>query len=449
MTQRRTWDRPFRSGIGVKSWLVYWVLNHHFSGHPQPDDGDSKEWFPVEYRRPHDDENYLVPPWITDASLHADNAADLKKVATIFGGHSNENEWTVTEETWGRISWNPRIVYEVGTKTVDLGNGRSREVRVYNRKEVEFTRSPSPSWRDLQTWERDYQIDLLSSTGNLEYISGIVKDARDTILRMPVTHPVDGEKEIDAGGGIAHMPALAYIAHRSSHAGVLHPRVVLRGSDGGTTDLWHEAETHDFLESMASYTNHIESGRNVVEERIGELLSVAASDTATVDERRRALDDAHALTVPSTLDTAILDEARSMVDPDGLPKGLERVKSVLVGRLEAVAMRRVKFIRGAVSQQRIDMKPACQDMGSAENRVANEEMKGQIEIERAGDDIYRKDRGLWVRIPDDDTDIPLVPTHEGEDVPAAALGANGDTYLRTGTGLAEAQTPKHLSLIHI
>ena len=63
-----------------------------------------------------------------------------------------------------------------------------------------------------------------------------------------------------------------------------------------------------------------------------------------------------------------------------IPEDLDRAKGVLIERLEAHAMGRIKFLRGAVSQQRIDMQAACNDMETDEKSIALEEMVAQLEI---------------------------------------------------------------------
>ena len=78
---------------------------------------------------------------------------------------------------------------------------------------------------------------------------------------------------------------------------------------------------------------------------------------------------------------AHLARAMAAYDPDALPDDLPTLQDVLIERLEAVAMQKVKSLKSVLSQQGVDLPESCADEASAMRKIAEAERLGSIEIE--------------------------------------------------------------------
>ena len=117
-----------------------------------------------------------------------------------------------------------------------------------------------------------------------------------------------------------------------------------------------------------------------------------------------------------------------------MPVDLPTVKELLTERLESAAMKRVKEISGAKTQQGVDLPAACVDIADALEAVSRECALGIQEIADAEAALWQKTGTAWGVT----TDTPQTVEHEGPDAPAAALGTDGEYYRETGLGDAQA-----------
>ena len=306
--------------------------------------------------------------------------------ATVPASPTNPHfSWVLTEELWNMFSWNPRIHYRPG------------EPGYYIRREIPYTGNlQKPTWDDLRNFEQDYGIyyftddpDNLDTRG---FPSRALKGSRDALVSTPIEHDVL-DTMIDPGAGIDHMPAMTYMTNRSGSAGVVHPPSVMRDGSGTPVTLWTEEESHLLLEGLAVKTNHVESARNIIHQRITTTaapmyderggLAVGATKKAIRDAKVVAYEALYEMLKPEVLDAAMLAEVAKIEDTTLLPPDFERAKKVLVGRLEAAATKHLASLKAAQGQQGVDLPASCDEQLNATQQVAKEKQLGQIEVERS------------------------------------------------------------------
>ena len=229
---------------------------------------------------------------------------------------------------------------------------------------------------------------------NLDYD---LKKLADRHANIAVEHP-HAKGEVSVHEGISHMTAMMHHSSKAQTAGTGWPPSIVTDLEGNQVVLWSSEEADDLLGPVTSGRSRISSAVNIVASRLLRLKAIALSDEAAratlgpdggdVLATREAaagqferdlqdLYDANAGEDYATF-TAALAEVDALAVK--LPDDLDRLKPLLVERLEAHAMARIKFLRGAVSQQRIDMQAACNDMEQDEKTIALEEMVAQLEI---------------------------------------------------------------------
>lgn len=429
--------RRFRDGDSLISGHLHILFDYHFAGFfgtsSYPNSGD---WFPAAHRA-YGDENYLVPPDITDPVIFN----DVQKRNRARGSGSNHGEWVVTEASWAAFSWNPRVIYQETT--------HEHEGQIYpalQRILVPFDKTPKPTWAEILEWEENYLVDWLALPEIDAKISAAVRGSRDALLGEAVEHARHAAG-IHTGRGLEHMPALSYLANRGASAGVDHPRAVLRtGTGDELVDLWTEADAHGLIQPLAERTNLLESARNVVSKRLSGYQAVlrdphgGLAATATAQEVRDAKAAAanalHAESAPAAMDAAMNAEVARLQSGTGLPADLATAKEVLVERIEAAAMARTKFIMKAATQQGVDRGASCVDEERAVKEIARQCVLGVLAVRAAEDDIWKKTAGAWAKVTAT-ADLPDTEEHEGDAAPDATLGSDGEHY-RQLTGRPEA-----------
>ena len=256
-------------------------------------------------------------------------------------------------------------------------------------------------WADLLVGLQLYEIKQLSFGTKPNDPGHKLLGHADAIANAAISHS-GAASDVHVGEGIGHMPALIYLGAKAKSAGEAWPPTVLRDVGGKHVDIWTDVEAEELLDQVARNKNHAESARNLVynkgivylnaafDEHGG--LATTASDADKLTARMNAAEQFRhfAEHIPAHYAQALKDvEAKAGELPeDDLP----RAKRTLIRQLESDAMRKIKDIRGAVSQQRIDMPPACRDMGDAEDKVAEQEQVGALQILRADtvDDAKRQ-----------------------------------------------------------
>ena len=383
MTTRSAPPQPL-TGRHDHSGTLTAVLHHHFGGGRRwsvyPDDGASiASWFPGGYEI--GGRGYLIDPAFT--------AADADE-ASFAVNDVGPGKWRITEASWHRFPWNPRVVYVF-----------DESARLWKRREVAFTATPKPSWGDLRVWAAELGMELWVNR-QPQRIGEMIKESRDVLLARGIDHP-RGAGVLHTGAGLQHMPALTYRANRSAGAGVRHPRAVMRDKDGGTADLWTQGDAHRVLEDLSDATNTLESARNLIQIRHVALEATikdpngglpAGSDAAAI--RKARLDAYNQLfeeSQPEKLDALMLAEAKKLGEAADLPDDLDLAKEVLIERVENAATGHQKALKSALTQDAIDNWAACVDQDDALTEIAKECALGSIEIRRA--DTVEKARAAF------------------------------------------------------
>lgn len=239
--------------------------------------------------------------------------------------------------------------------------------------------SPKPSWDELVLASRLAEVK--------EFDEEVAPDYRDELAqhtqRLATVPAVHGDKRVHVGGGLSHMDGLHYSHGRSTGAGMAFRRSVLRtGDQTGTVDIWTRPQLQRVLDQVAGETDLAESARNVIAAEFEDAIQFirgkraeADDTTAPIEQRQRASDQARSRIVVLRRQVgnfgsdlaALVEKLRTSEE---LPDDLPTLKEVLIERLEANGMARIKEMRGNFSQQGIDLPPTCDDSANAEREVA-------------------------------------------------------------------------------
>ena len=250
------------------------------------------------------------------------------------------------------------------------------------------TDAPKPTYEEaLRIWEARYRAWIAGRTA-----ARAVGDGATHFDRMPLDHSV--LDDIYAGAGLEHMPAAIHLLSAGADAGVHHPRMVMRNGDHLTGELWTRAHAEELLNALAARTNRVESAKNalVAHYRL-EYAALAAGapvgkipSQADLDANKAKFDELLARLTPEKIEAEFAAKMAELADEAALPADLATAREVLVERLEAAAMRRVKEIKGARTQQGVDVPATCLDMANALEEVSQASALG-IQAVEAADDI--------------------------------------------------------------
>ena len=243
-------------------------------------------------------------------------------------------------------------------------------------------------WADVEqpSWQRAsniiaywYAIDLPWKIGHF------LSDVSDHFDKMPIDHTVSNDLHI--GAGLEHMPAAIHIMDMSARAGRQHPPMVLRNAAGEMAQLWTEGHTSELLGTVATRTNVIESAKNALRVKYAALAKPLDFEELTelptdeeITEGLAIRDKVLAAFAPAAIVAEFNAKMTELSDPDALPADLATVKGVLTGRVEAAAMKRVQEIKGAKTQQGVDLPASCTDQAGALERVTQECDMGRTAI---------------------------------------------------------------------
>ena len=344
-----------------------------------------------------------------------------------------------TEEKWATVTANPGLVGAYSESAKDFGHfeyfdfpDSLRPIGEPKYREADPNASDKPTWAELNYAYASWVIDRQAR--KQDAFNRAIIDAREKSDALR-TVTLQGET-LHAGAGIDHMTGLVHMAERSTNAGIAPPLVVMRDERGGSRNVWLASERDELLDDAMKRRNVEESARNVVSTELAQLYAVRDSRTETAAKKIEAFNKANDLLAgfDAKVEAAKIDlAAESYLD---LP--LDTLQPKLIELLESTATGQQRNLKGALSQQAIDNWAACVDMDTALAEVAKRATLGVIEIEAAEDDIWLKASGAWARV----TDVSALPAeeeHEGDDPPAASLGADGEHYRQfTGAGEAKA-----------
>ena len=291
-----------------------------------------------------------------------------------------------------------------------------------------------PTWDELQHAFADALAEEKIHSGRWVARDKLI--AVDGVRARLTDHtPVSVEgRDMHVGEGINHMVGLIQLAETATSAGGVLPHVVLRDATHQVRSIWLNSDIRSLIQALAERENRVESAHNAAIGRYHTLVAIRDDETRSLAARAEASDEA--LDFLDNYETH-LAAALAAYDPDVVPKDLETLRQWYIERLEAVAMARVKEIKGAKSQQGVDLSGTCNDQDVALRAIAAECAAGSIEIAAAADDIWLKQSGTW-NIVTHPSLLPASEEHEGDEEPAASLGADGE-YYRQLTGFSEAK----------
>ena len=307
------------------------------------------------------------------------------------------------------------------------------------------TTSPKPSWAQLIV---AYQHTTINGSidHSLRYFRSATDDGRAAIIDNGFVTTAIGK--IHIGGGIDRISGLLQMVENANEAGANLPHVIMRDGEQAQQPIWRQQDLRSILSFTAARINHVESAHNVVADAYFAQIAIRDDETATLDDREAAAD--------KTFDLAFnyenyLREAMDAYDPDALPPDLPTLQDVLQERLEAAAMRKVKALKRAATNQGVLAYPACRDQETAERAIAEECVGGVLAI-KAAEDAEEAKTEFKDAVDAIDRVTPLNTPHwqiSGRDV---AGGANPPTYIVTGRSIEitakqpNADIPKRVTI---
>ena len=356
--------------------------------------------------------------------------------------------WPVTEETWKLAHW-PPVVFGG-----DEGDGEAENPSGWVIVEEVETDLPKPTWQQVLTANRERRIRYIGS--QLRPLPEYVQDAENAALLAEI-HNQNPDISLEPHEGIDHLAAVVHQISRTSSAGKVNTVSVLRDAEQAPKSLWTEDEKTRIVDPVAAKAVMVGSAVNVVKGKIFALQEIAfgtdgglapgASEHEIAAARISALEQAIELAQADKLDADISAEIARLRAAD-LPDDFETAKQVLVERLEAAATGHQKRLKSALTQQAIDNWAACVDQDNAMTEIARQCAIGRLAIRKAEDQIWEKNSGAWAKsdfaefvlsLPPNDRVPGVDVQHTGAGDPDVALGADGEFYRDTASGLIEAK----------
>lgn len=291
-------------------------------------------------------------------------------------GNPYADSWEWTEELWQRLEWNK--FWQV---TLTPSNERQTQ------QLVDPEATPKPSWDTAYRLGRQAMIDGLP----YDRFAGNLKAIEASHSNSSIGHPY-AQSAINVGGGMDSMSSLIYHSNVSKVAGKRWPLAVMRDVNNRAVHLWTPDEGDEFLRAVAHNRNRAKSASNLlrnqaeilitlIKDPVGGLAAGASADEIYV-ARDRAL--TQYLSLRANL-TSRFDAALTEVDASAktVPDDPARAREVLLARLESEALDRVKFVKGAVSQQGIDLPASCLEEDSALTSIAGLKQSGLTALSNA------------------------------------------------------------------
>ena len=312
---------------------------------------------------------------------------------------SGEFDWfyytaarAATRNFWRTLSsplWNPGIVGYFAAHAATLNADGAEHPLITLLRDAKYQQpdpnaSPKPTWDEMLYAYDSWVIDRQARKQEAFNEAAVEAREKADALRLA---SVDGT-DLHAGAGIDHMTGLVHMVERSNAAGVEHPLVVMRDEAGNAKKIWHNAKVRELLSDAMKRRNAEASARNVVNAELAVKKKIRDSRTATVADKIVAFNKANAIL--AAYDTKVEAAKTALASESYFDLPLDELRSKLVELIEAAAMRRVKKIKGAKTQQGVDVPATCLDMANALEQVAQECALGVQEIEGAADTAAAK-----------------------------------------------------------
>ncbi|MYA87286.1 MAG: hypothetical protein F4X97_02320 [Boseongicola sp. SB0662_bin_57] len=326
----------------------------------------------------------VVPGWGWETALPYGTAWASKTDEERLAAH--DAGWMFTEAIWEDVPWGEDSgLWEMRANSHD-------DRRIVWQPWPSYTREnlgPKPTWNEV--WDLLREANVRDWIYRLPGVQQLVDDSRDSMANSPVALP--GLPQLHVGGGMEHMPAMIHAVSASDLAGAEFTPAVLRTADkAGQAPIWTRQAAHVLLGKLTSQTNVAESAYNMVriqyDRLVAPVLHPAAglpgnpSNAEVLAAREQALQKVFDFVSPERLGAAFEAAIGAL---SRLPDDLPTLRGVLIERIEAAAMRRVKEIKGAKTQQGVDVPPACLDMARALEEVSQACAIGIQKIDAAAD----------------------------------------------------------------
>lgn len=203
------------------------------------------------------------------------------------------------------------------------------------------------------------------SKAELDYLVDDAYDDKVKIVDTPAIE-VDGET-LYVHGGMDRNTGLLQMVEHVNEAGEPLPFIRMRDDESQPVMVYTQSKIRKILAAISARKNRFESAHNRVFEKLAKLEKKRDDPTNSIAERRKASEDAVELmqNYPENLKA----EAKKY-DPSALPTDIDELRAVLLERIEAAGMRRVKYFKGVLTQQGVDLPDSCDDQANATRAVA-------------------------------------------------------------------------------
>ena len=277
-----------------------------------------------------------------------------------YGSRPIRDSWyaegSLTGAEWRTVKWNP----PEGTEFT----------------EPDPNASPKPTWAQIVAAYTEIVL-YHAKYDQTRFAREITNSIRTRVTDRTIEF---GGEMLHIGDGLDHMAGLDTMATHSMLAGRVLPQVVLRDENHVPRTIWTQAALQEFLSDVALRENQVEAAHNSIIAELHKQAAIRDDETQSLAKREAALNKVQAFI--DNYKTA-LEAAMGAIDLTTLPADLTELKGKLRDMLEAAGMRHVKFLRGVVSQQGIDLPAACDDAEDAERKVAQEVWHGGNAIQDA------------------------------------------------------------------
>ena len=222
-----------------------------------------------------------------------------------------------------------------------------------------------PTWDELQA-----ALKLLNDQDkfhDLKMEHHITDESEKVKRRITENAVLGGLGKLHVGNGLDHMTGLIQMVEQSNISGSRIPAIVLRDENHKPKSLYLQSQVRDLLAEVTERENIVESAHNRIIGPIFEKHDSAFDETKTWAERLALMEEY--ATMVENYET-LLEAEMEKVTPDALPEDLATYRLVHIERLEAKANERIKYMKGVLTQQGIDLDPSCDDEADAIRKVS-------------------------------------------------------------------------------
>ena len=241
---------------------------------------------------------------------------------------------------------------------------------------------PKPTWAELEA--ALVLVNQINKFHDLNESTDHHGSADTTKRKLTDKSVIEALGKTHVGDGLDHMTGLLQMVEQSNIGGATMPVIELRDDKHKPKKIYEQSKVRALLDEVAKRENIVESAHNRIIGPIIEKHDAAFDETKTWPERLKLMEEYAAMV--ENYDTTLKAEM-AKVDTSALPTDLPTLKAVYTERLESIAMGRIKFFKGVLTQQGVDLDPACDDEADAIRKVVQASRLGQHEIEASTGDL--------------------------------------------------------------